>query len=256
MKIRQRIEKTILSFDRSSLHAKLNDPIWFQLKKIPANPVFRVFKGLALSLLRIGYEVSVNERIVEIPFVFQNLSIVQKGHILDFGCCESKVAIELASLGYEVTGADMNDYPFTHPNFRFIKGNFLESSIPDDFFDGIVAISAVEHCGLPDAYGSEEFSDGDKKVVREFHRILRRGGQLLITLPFGKRQTVLGSHGQRIYDQGTLNELLHMFYITKAEYFMGIDRKNWMPVAAETLSDVESGSENITKGVVCISARK
>ena len=54
----------------------------------------------------------INERIVEIPFVFQNLILKKGSKVLEFGCCQSSLAMQLASLGYRVTGVDFNDYEF------------------------------------------------------------------------------------------------------------------------------------------------
>src|SRR4030042_5037324 len=113
MKLYYALEKFLVSLDRSSLHAPLNYPIYLQLRRLPKNVLFRVFKGLFFSILRKGYDIFTNERIVEIPFVYQNLNLPKKAKVLDFGCCESKVSIELSSLGYNVTGVDLNDYPFT-----------------------------------------------------------------------------------------------------------------------------------------------
>jgi hypothetical protein len=69
-------------------------------------------------------QVSVNERIIEIPWVFMNLGLKQ-GKILDVGCCWSAVSIELASMGFEVWGIDINPCALTHPNFKFIQDDIL-----------------------------------------------------------------------------------------------------------------------------------
>lgn len=71
-------------------------------------------------------------RIFEYPLIFQNLDL-ESGRMLDVGCCGSKLPIELASLGYEVYGIDVNDYPLTHPNFIFIKQDVINSTFLGSF---------------------------------------------------------------------------------------------------------------------------
>ncbi len=242
-------------FGRSLYSAPLNYPLSFQLKNMPRNIFVRTVKAIIYSFLEEGYEVLTNERIVEIPFVFQNLDLPQKSAILDFGCCESMVSIELASLGYNVTGVDINEYPYTHPNFNFIKINFLNNAFHDECFDAIIAISAIEHCGLP-AYGSQEFSDGDYKVINEMYRILKKDGKIGLTVPFGEKGLIEGPCGQRIYDYNSLIALLSNFKILKEAYFIGIDKKYWLPSTKEGLCNLDSASKGFTQGVACIYASK
>lgn len=256
MKLTRRLEKAVVPYDRSSLHVPLNDPLYLQLRNLPENFVLRAFKGLFLSFFKKGYDLYTNERIVEIPFVYQNFDLPQKAKVLDFGCCESKVSIELASLGYDVTGVDLNDYPFSHPNFRFVKGNFLENALEGESFDAIVAISAVEHCGLNESYGSKEFLDGDKRIMDEFYRLLKKEGKLFVTVPYGKRAMILGPYGQRVYDEHTLTDLLDRFQIIKEEYYIGMARKYWKPAAKDALSNAGSGPDSPFQGVACVAGRK
>jgi len=150
-------------FGRSSYHAPLNYPLSFELKNLPRNMVLRTAKSIIYSLLENGYKIVTNERIVEVPFVFQNLDLPPKSAILDFGCCDSMISMELASLGYKVTGVDINEYIFTHPNFNFIKINFLNNTFQDEYFDAIVAVSAIEHCGL-EATGNRNFQTATTRL--------------------------------------------------------------------------------------------
>jgi len=249
------ISDKLKRFGRSLYSAPLNYPLSFQLKNLPQNIFVRAVKAMIYSFLEKGYEVVTNERIVEIPFVFQNLDLSQKSTILDFGCCESMVSIELASLGHNVTGVDMNEYIYEHPNFNFIKMNFLNNMFHDEYFDAIIAISAIEHCGLP-AYGLQEFSDGDHMVINEMHRILRKDGKIALTVPFGKKGLIEGHLGQRIYDYDSLMTLLSKFKIIKEAYFIGIDKKYWLPSTKADLRDLNSASKGFAQGVACIYASK
>lgn len=98
-------------------------------------------------ILRRRCKVVVSERIVEYPLVFQHLPS-QPQNILDFGCVEGTLPIQLCSLGHSVTGLDLRPYPFTHKKFRFIRADILSWSPPPGQFDLAIAVSTVEHVGL------------------------------------------------------------------------------------------------------------
>ena len=84
-------------------------------------------KATNWSNKNIDYRAVVSERIVEYPLVFQQFAKMGKKvqTILDFGCVEDLLPIHLASLGYKVTGLDLRQYPFTHPNFEFVRADIL-----------------------------------------------------------------------------------------------------------------------------------
>ncbi len=96
----------------------------------------------------------VNERIIEMPFIFSELGARPgKLKILDVGCTNSWLSISLASLGHEVYGVDMRSYSFSHPNLVFFQGDVL--NLKETGFDAVVALSTLEHVGLG-AYGEEK----------------------------------------------------------------------------------------------------
>ena len=103
--------------------------------------------------------------------------------ILDVGGAESRLSKFLAEQGFDVYVIDIREDDYG--SARFIKANILEYDFPEGFFDIIVAISTVEHVGLP-CYGQELIDrDGDVKALRKLKSWLRSGGLLLLTLPFG-----------------------------------------------------------------------
>jgi len=119
-------------------------PIYFERRRTPRNRIAR----LLYSAVAFNYDLVVVERVVEIPFVLQNLPPVAHARILDFGCTESPLPIHLASLGHRVTGVDLRPYPYAHPGFKFVHGDFIQAGLPSGEFDAVVAVSAIEHCGL------------------------------------------------------------------------------------------------------------
>lgn len=193
------------------------------------------------------------ERIVEFPFIFQNLNEIKpNSKILEFGCAKSKLSIELASLGYQVVGVDLLDYELEHYlNFKFFKGNFLNNSFEKESFDAIVSVSAIEHCGL-DTFGEGKFDNGDIQIMKEFYRVLKPEGKIIMTVPYGKK-TVNPLY--RVYDSDSLDNLLSDFKILKINYYIGKHNNfAWIPCNKEDLFDINSNK--YVQGIVCIVAKK
>jgi len=199
--------------------------------------------GWALELMErarvvlFGGRRMMNERIVEYPMVFR--LIRESGRVLDVGCVSSRLPLHLASLGYEVHGADLRPYPVTHPSFTFHQVDLLAGSIPfaAESFDVVTAVSCIEHFGLG-SYGDLEAPDGDRRFLSVLRSLLKPGGQLLLTCPYGKAGL---TKKQRIYDASSLMRLVDGFSIKEEHYFRRVDRC-WVPSRKEILADVESPS--------------
>lgn len=189
-------------------------------------------------------------RVVEIPFVLNRLRAAPGARVLDFGCATSRTALELASLGYRVTGVDFRPYPAAHPNLVSYAGDFLGMPFDAGTFDAVVAVSAVEHSGLA-VYGSAEDESADLKVMARFREALKPGGQLLLTVPYGRP----GRNAyQRVYGEATLRRLLEGFDVEETRYYVGLDRAVWTEVPASGLDEVDSTVD--TQGVVAVVARR
>jgi len=169
------------------------------------------------------------ERIIERAWVLRHLSDVPPGaRIVDLGCSESTLGLELASNGYHVTGVDVRDYRLQHPNLQFVRADIGSSPLSADTYDLAIALSTVEHIGLG-AYGDEPGRTSDRKALEELFRVLKPGGRLLITVPFG-RYAVTPLH--RIYDADSFKSLLTKFQIIRIEFGVKLDGKTWI-VSAE-----------------------
>jgi len=172
-----------------------------------------------------GYRTS---RTVEYDFIMR--SIPSKARkILDVGSTGSLLPLKLAKQGYNVYSIDSREYHECHPNLTFMKGDILRSSFPDDFFDLVVCVSTIEHIGLG-AYGDPRYENGDKLVAKEFGRILKEGGTLLLSTPFSGKYKVLpwmGSY-ERIYDYDRLKSLFEGWEIRLEEYYIPKKAKHWV----------------------------
>jgi SAM-dependent methyltransferase len=73
---------------------------------------------------------------------------------------------------------------------------------PDNTFDAVYSMSVVEHV---------EGEDGDGRAIDEMMRVLKPGGLLVVSVPFGNRyikQNRDGKFFQRIYDSDALEDRL------------------------------------------------
>jgi len=147
-----------------------------------------------------------DERPLEYLFTWLSLvmiiSFLTSIKILDVGGSESRVAKTLAELGFDVTVIDINDVD--HGSAKFVRENILEYEFPEEEFDVVVAISTIEHIGLP-AYGQKLIdSDGDVKTMDKIYRWLKSGGVAIVTLPYGKPHHP--PQFERVYNEKTLKE--------------------------------------------------
>jgi len=245
---RSAIEKTLLRMFPRVMPPAFTMPIYFERRRTPRNRMVR----LLYSAVAWNYDLVVVERVVEIPFVLQHVPPGSNTKVLDFGCTESPLPIHLASLGYQVTGVDLRPYPYAHPGFRFVHGDFIRVRFPDAEFDAVVAVSAIEHCGLGQ-YGEKESVHDDVAIVREIRRVLKRGGRLLLTVPFGRPGQ---TSWYRVYDKARLDTLLADFVVQKIEYYVGENRRNWRPADEAEIAKVDSVSSGFAQGVACVVAVK
>jgi len=191
----------------------------------------------------------INERIVEIPFIFKNLPKNTKSAILDVGCCETILPIQLSSLGYQVTGLDIRDYELGHPNFKFVKEDICQTKLSHDQFDVITCVSMVEHVGLNTIYGKSNQKSSDKKAIKSMFSLLKPGGKLFITTPVAN--TFSQSEFMKIYTPQKIHQLLKDFLIIKEQYFApDTKRVNWKPCSIKELPPVHNF------GVITVIAQK
>ncbi len=197
-----------------------------------------------------NWNIYVNERTVEIPFVLLNIG-PEKEKILDVGCSRSVLSILMAEQGHSVWGIDINDYGLDNLPFTFIKGDICKTDFPNDFFDCVVAVSTIEHIGLG-AYGELPEESKEYLAIKEIFRILKPSGKFIVTLPYGKSFV---NKDFRIYDKERLSSLLKLFEIEKIKYCVK-KGNTWIEEDKESLKNELLNEKGRPNGVVLILARK
>jgi len=180
-------------------------------------------------------EIHINERILEIPFVFQHLP--QSGRILDVGCTNSPLALQLACLGYQVTGVDTRNYPFSHPNLKFYQIDVKQLLLEEEYYDCALLVSTIEHVGF--GHYGDEIGFSDKEFFDKVARHVKPGGHIIMTAPFGKS---FECNWYRIYDSKRLNTLISGHSVITKVFARRSSLLEWQLCSEVDLEDVSSSN--------------
>ncbi len=163
-------------------------------------------------MLPAGYGAGANERVVEIPWV---LARQPAGSTLDAGSSLNHVdyldrllplvdELHIATLAFE--GA-----AYTDRGISYVYGDLRELPYRDGYFDTVISISTLEHVGMDNTgYGSSGPRADDpvretERAVAELARVLRTGGRLLLSVPYGTHE----DHGSfRQFDREDVDRLV------------------------------------------------
>ncbi len=137
----------------------------------------------ALYIKLFGYPFDPASRILARK-VFRLLRENEKGLLLDVGCSHGAFSFELARMGYNVVGIDVNresvdvvqkiQESLGLKNIVFHQMDILSNQFRDKQFNVIIMFEALEHI------------KEDSKVIQEFNRILTDRGILIISVPYAK----------------------------------------------------------------------
>lgn len=99
-----------------------------------------------------------------------------KGDLLELGCGEGRGVELLAPLASSYIGIDkikpiVDELKAKYPEYQFQDGVFPPFPFEDNQFDTIVTFQVIEHIKK------------DEEFIKEIHRVLKPGGQALITTP-------------------------------------------------------------------------
>lgn len=145
------------------------------------------------ALLPPLYARGLPERAVET--LFAHLCYRPGKRILDVGFANSMEChrMMLAKLPppRHLTGIDIADpvYDASRMYEACVRADITRTPFADESFDTIWCISSLEHFGMDNTGYTKNFSTGatmDKQAVQEMLRLLTRGGDILVTVPYGR----------------------------------------------------------------------
>ena len=111
----------------------------------------------------------------------------------------SQITKVLLYNGYSIHGIDLHTITWTHPNLTFTRGNFLALELPENHFDGGLAVQVISHIGMIYFKGLNEPYDvtADYRVFEKIGRMLKPGGVFTTCLPIHNRFSTGGYVDQK-----------------------------------------------------------
>jgi SAM-dependent methyltransferase len=180
-----------------------------------------------------GYGVGFDERVVEYPWLFgRGLS----GRVLDAGSTfnHEHILDRVLPLVDELTIVTLEPEAWAYPLRRvsYVYADLRALPFADAHFDLAVSISTLEHIGMDNTmYGVADPPARDPaaevaEAAAELRRVVRPGGRILLTVPFGRHE----DHGWlRQFDAQDLERLVGDFGgRADAEIgFFRYDKRGW-----------------------------
>jgi len=155
------------------------------------------------------------------------LKLPKNTKILECGFGRGEVFKEVEQQGFEIWGVDLHPQLRGH---RIKKEDLRETSFEDESFDLVLCLNTVENVGFG-AYGEERNLRGDLQALKEFKRVVKRKGLILLSLAFGQPCKKPRNHPFRVYGERELQELIGDLEIVEAHYFLfDKEEKAWREV--------------------------
>ena len=165
-----------------------------------------------------------NERVIEVPWALAQLP--QFGVVLDVGSCDATYLSAIPSPDRTLHCLDPRDCASDVPrDATFHRQSIIGNTLPRAYYDAILALSTIEHIGLP-CYGEKPFSRGDRLALVEFRALLKPGGVLVLTVPAGQSKI---ASWYRQYSPDDLHDLLAEWKSTI--HYWGFDGTQYAPIS-------------------------
>lgn len=165
-----------------------------------------------------GYGFRLDERVVEYPWLFSCLKTDEK-NILDAGSSLNHPEILESSFlrrrSIDIVTLAPEEYRSKRNDVRYHCQDLRNTSFPSGYFDAVVSISTIEHIGLDNTFlYSDDVSKKENSrfvylnAIREFKRVLRQGGTLYLTVPYGQYK----NHGWfQVFDDTMIKKIMDIF---------------------------------------------
>lgn len=181
------------------------------------------------------YGYRLDERIIEYPWFFSRLPklpgrLLDAGSILNFDYIISHDSLRMKKV-YIVTLAP-ESFCFWDKGISYIYDDLRETCFKDNFFDWIVSLSTIEHIGLDntflytnDVFKKEKQLSSYLYSIQEYYRILKPGGILYLSFPFGEHKDF---GWFQIFNSQMVDQIINTFSPKKViEYHYKYSQNGW-----------------------------
>ncbi len=144
--------------------------------------------------------------------------------------------LEFVSLGYRTVATDLDPFPVQGAGFDYVLADLRSPPFKPGSFDGVCVVSTLEHVGIG-YYDARRESEDDLAMVRALWTILRPGGILIVTVPFGRAGV---GRLQRAYDAARLHRMKERWIPLEERYYISRGK-----VWEETTEGEASGMDSV-----------
>jgi len=220
----------------------------------------KYFINLKSKKLFIKNIINLDERLIEYKWIFNELTKSSKKlNLLDAGSTLNfPIIIEKLKNRYNITIQTLypENYSFYDEGISYIYEDLTKKKFNKNTFDIITCISTLEHVGFDNSIYSNRRKKISKnknklnylKVIDNFQFILKTGGVLLLTMPYGAPKEY---KNLQVFDEKKINNIIKKFkpqksFIKYANFNQGI----WKECSSaeclrdEKLSDINSFTAN------------
>ena len=202
-----------------------------------------------------NYGYRLDARLVEIPWV---LSRLQKGglKLLDAGSSlNSEVVVTaqgLADKNLTILTLAPEGVCFWGKGISYVFGDLRNLDFKDETFDSIICISTIEHVGMDNTqydrknpYAIPSSQKDFLIAIKELKRVLKLGGSLFCTFPFGKYE----NHGWfQQFDSKLMDTLIEGFHPVKySETIFKYNPDGWVISDRESCAECQFFDVHISK---------
>lgn len=192
-----------------------------------------------------GYGFRLDDRVLEYPWFFSRLPdgpgrLLDAGSILNFSYLVDHP--KLAQKWVAISTLAPEHQAFWKNGISYVYEDIRNSCFKDSFFDVICCLSTLEHVGLDNT----RFAPGDEtklennpdsclRAVAEFRRLLKPGGTLFLSVPFGKAKN---HKWFQVFDAAMIDKVIAAFApATLVETIYRYRKEGW------TVSDRASAAD-------------
>ncbi len=208
--------------------------------------------------LPVGYGLGLDERCVEYPWLLATLPrygarVLDAGSILNFEHILDSPIIRNKSL-HLLTLAPEGECYWTR-GISYLYSDLRHLPYRDGYFDWIVCGSTLEHVGFDNSAYSSDLSPSKTefdpmsftKAIQELRRVLKPGGTLLVTVPFGRHHRY---RSFQIFDRALLTDAAAAFGRTSkiSERFFRYTPNGWVGSSATVCANCAYNHPPIAPG--------
>jgi SAM-dependent methyltransferase len=221
--------------------------------------------------LPFGHGFRLDDRIVEYPWFFSRLpscagNLLDAGSVLNYEFLLNQPSLANKRIFISTLAPESDCY--WSKGVSYVYEDLRESCFTDNYFDWVVCLSTIEHIGLDNTmlYTQDEAkreSDNDAYLVavRELRRVLKPGGTLFLSMPYGRRR----NHGWfQVFDAEMVDRILKTFgpedcrefhYRYQADGWVSSDREQSSDATyfdIHTQKDYDADFAAASRAIICL----